>query len=141
MAVIDTMLALTTSSYWTHELRIMTTKDFAEFLAAQMVDNELDGEITWPTRRSRFLTDATAAAEEAAEDAARHPLISIGKYDSGMLVQLTCVMFRKKATAICDGDGCRKVSVCQTPKRPCYADHCCGKGPGSKKAGSPNGNS
>ena len=41
MTMVDTQLALTCHSYPGHALRSMTTKDFAEVLAEEMVDNSM----------------------------------------------------------------------------------------------------
>ena len=134
MVVIDTMLGLKGQSHLGHSFRSMTTKDFAEFLATEMVDNELDGAVSRPTLGRRSLTTA-ATSSEAANTSTLHPLVPVGKYASGMPAQLHCVMCGKKTTTVCNGDGCRSMAICKTSKRSCYEDHCFGEGPSPKKGG------
>ena len=129
MTVVDVMLALTCHSHPGHAFRHMTTKDFAEFLGDEMVDNILDGQVSRPKENTR---KRSAVAEPDVPNAAdKHVLTKIGTYESsGMPVQLHCVMCKAKTTTMCSGAGCRGVTICMTRKRTCYVDHCNGEGPG-----------
>ena len=51
--VIDTMQTLRGQSHPGHPIRSVTTKDFAESLASEMVDNELDGMVSRPKENKR----------------------------------------------------------------------------------------
>jgi hypothetical protein len=127
MTVVDAMLALRCQSHPEHDIRSMTTKDFAEFLAEEMVENVLDGKISRPKENKRKRV-AVPYVPNAAGD---HVLAKIGEYTNGMPVQLHCVMCHKKATTCCTG--C-KVAICQSAKRTCYTDHRNGDGPAPKAA-------
>jgi hypothetical protein len=96
MTVVDAMLALRCQSHPGHDIRSMTTKDFAEFLAEEMVENVLDGKISRPKENKRKRV-AVPYVPNAAGD---HVLAKIGEYTNGMPVQLHCVMCHKKATTV-----------------------------------------
>lgn len=132
MMLIDTMPGLKGRSHLGHSCRSMTTKNFAEFLASEMVDNELDGAVSRPILRGRSLTTA-ATSSEAANTSTLHPLVPVGKYASGMPAQLHCVMCGKKTATLCKGAGCRGMAICKAAKRSCDEDHCFGEGPTPKK--------
>ena len=82
MTVVDTQLALTCHSYPGHALRSITTKDFAEVLAEEMVDNELNGELSrLKITRKRYTRQSTAP--EPPNAANKHDLVKIGKIPLG----------------------------------------------------------
>jgi len=126
MTVVDTQLALTCHSYPGHALRSMTTKDFAEVLAEEMVDNELNGELSRP-KITRKRDTRQSTAPEPPNAAHKHVLVKIGKTSLGVIVQLHCVMCKKKASKTCSGAGCGNVSICANGKRTCHIDHCNGE--------------
>ena len=131
-----TLLVIRLLSWATSSVTVHDTKDFAEFLATEMVDNELDGAVSRSTLRRRSHTTA-ATSSEAANTSTLHPLVPVGNYASGMPAQLHCVMCGKKTKTVCNGDGCRGMAICKTSKRSCYEDHCLGEGPSPKKGKTP----
>jgi hypothetical protein len=127
ITVIDTLLAMSSHSHPNHALRYKTTKDFAESLASEMVDNVLDGKQSRPVDNKRKRQSTSMANAPCAAD--NHKLASLGKNDLGTSVQLHCVMCKLKATTYCTAIGCGSVALCQSGKRTCHADHCSGVPP------------
>jgi len=68
MVAIDTMLGLMGQSHTDSKIRTMTTKDFADFLAEEMVDNELDGTVVRPPLDKRRSLNNAATIDEVADN-------------------------------------------------------------------------
>jgi hypothetical protein len=60
--------------------------------------NELDGTVVRPPLDKRRSLTSAATFDEVADNAAKHPLVPFGTYDSGNPIQLLCVMCGMKAT-------------------------------------------
>ena len=119
--LIDTMQTLRGQSHPGHPIRSVTTKDFAESLASEMVDNELDGMVPRPKENMR------KRATPLLNDTDSHVLSKIGMYpDTKTPVQLHCAMRHKKTTIYCTAARCGRVTICQSGKRTCHIDHCNG---------------
>jgi hypothetical protein len=82
---------------------------------------------------TRELKTRQSTALEPPNAAHKHVLVKIGKSAEGVIVQLRCVMCKKKASTTCSGEGCGNVTICANGKRSCFIDHCNGEGPGKKK--------
>ena len=99
----------------------MTSKDFAQSLASEMVDNELDGMVSRPKENKR------KRATPLPNDTDSHVLSKIGTYPGTKTpVQLHCAMCHKKTTTYCTAAGCGRVTICQSGKRSCHIDHSSG---------------
>lgn len=109
--VIDTMQTLRGQSHPGHPIRSVTTKDFAESLASEMVDNELDGMVSRPKENKR------KRATPLPNDTDSHVLSKM---------QLHCAMCHKKTPTYCTAAGCGRVTICQSGKRSCHIDHSSG---------------
>lgn len=119
--VIDTMQTLRGQSHPGHPIRSVTTKDFAESLASEMVDNELDGKVSRPKEKKR------KRATPLPKNTDSHVLSKIGTYPGTKTpVQLHCAMCHKKAPTYCTAAGCGRVTICQSGKRSCHIDHSSG---------------
>lgn len=120
MTAVDTMLALKCHSYPGHPIRSMTTKDFIEYLAEEMVDNELDGQKSRPSTRRRI------SMEPATSSPPPHQLAyyerNSGLSDGG---RRRCVMCGAKAKSFC---ACSPGHpICAVPTRSCFSRHCAGE--------------
>jgi hypothetical protein len=57
----------------------MSTKDFAEFLAEEMVDSEVNGDLSRPKETTRKRDTRQSTAPEPPKAAHKHVLVKIGK--------------------------------------------------------------
>lgn len=131
MLVVDTQLAVTAHSHPGHEVRSMTTKDFAERLAEELVDNKLDGDLSRPNiRRKRPVT--AAAISSLPVEGPVHVLKSMGRYsdvrrlkegERDALIQIACDVCTKRCSTYCTATQCNRAPVCSTHKRRCLERH------------------
>jgi hypothetical protein len=132
ITVVDTMLAVVAHSHRGHAVRSLTTKDFAERLAEELVDNEFDGAVSRPsTRRKRSVTDVALTMLPADEGSVRK-LVSTGNYsavrrlkagEKDAVIQLRCDVCLKKCSTYCAAAQCQRVPICATHKRNCFEQH------------------
>jgi hypothetical protein len=134
--VIDAMVGCVRESHEQHYIRGYTTKDFVELLAAEMVDNELDGHQSRPRLESR--RSVVAPELETRATAATHRLEVIGRTPCNNKQgyeyrQLRCVYCHRKSSFFCSGSGCGSVAVCRSSDRNCYDEHVAGENPPERK--------
>ena len=131
--VVDTMLVLRSESHTSHPFKTMTTREFTEILAEDLVMNEFDGVLSRPKKRA-----AARLAAEAPPVGSRHILKAFGlRSEFGLLMegdvdrlhQKRCSICQKKCSHYCSALQCLKCSVCSSGgKRDCYVQHLLQKG-------------
>jgi hypothetical protein len=136
MTVVDTMLAVTAHSHPSHEVRSMSVKDFAERLAEELVDNELDGKISRPTTGRKGSVTAAALSTLPVDEESVHILKSMGHYsdirrlkagEKDALIQVACDVCSKRSSTYCTAAECNRAPVCSIHKRGCLEKHRAGE--------------
>jgi hypothetical protein len=132
ITIVDTFLAVIHHSHRGHDVRAMTTQDFAERLAEEMIDNELDGSVSRPsTRRKRPVTEA-ALTSQPEDEGLVHRLVSMGHYsearrlkagEKDSIIQVRCDVCLSKCSTYCAAAQCKRAPICATHKRNCFAQH------------------
>jgi hypothetical protein len=130
---IDTMLVLRSESHSTHPFKTMSTRQFTEILAEELVMNTFDGSLSRPKARA-----SARLAVEAPAGGTEHSLQPFGrKSEYGLLRQggkdrlhrKRCCICKKKTSYFCTAVGCEKCGVCALARggdakvRDCYAQH------------------
>ncbi len=127
--VVDTMLVLRSESHTSHPFKTMTTKEFTEILAEDLVMNEFDGVLSRPKPRT-----AVRLAKEAPPVGSQHILKSFGlKSEYGLLKvgdvdrlhRKRCSICKKKCSTYCGAISCLKCALCSSDRegRGCYLEH------------------
>jgi hypothetical protein len=135
VSAIDTMLALKSHSHKGHSIRKVSTRDFIDLLAEEMVDNEIDGSTPRPSPPKR-IRPVSGDLNMPASSGQTHDLETIGHMsdvrallpnEKNKLIQLRCSVCRKKASTYCTLPACGQVAVCASLKRGCFKAHCSGE--------------
>ena len=120
MTAVDAMLAVRCTSHMSHPVRDLTTKEFIENLAEEMLENKLDGERYEPSyglkrRRSQIVGVVTGNEETESSD---HILLGYGRKsdfdpkitkngEGDYIIQKKCSVCNKKATTYCSRKECK----------------------------------
>lgn len=128
---VDTMLVLRSESHSEHPYKSMSTREFTEILADELVMNKFDGEVSRPKARA-----SARLAVESPPTGPQHILKAFGFRSAlGLLKdgqkdrlhQRTCSICLKKTSYYCSAVGCRQCGVCRssngTDERNCYREH------------------
>ena len=133
--VVDTMLVLRNESHSTHPNKTMSTREFTEILADDLVMNTFDGNLSRPKART-----AARLAVEAPPAGVQHILQSFGLKSEFRLLKAgqpdrlhrrRCTICHKKTSYYCSAAPCLKCAVCRGSRsgsgdhgeRDCYVEH------------------
>ena len=129
--VADTMLVLRSESHSEHQYKSMSTREFTEILADELVMNKFDGDLSRPKARA-----SARLAVEPPSAGPQHILKPFGKRsefgllkpgEKDRLHQRTCSVCPKKTSYYCSALGCRQCGVCRSShgatQRDCYSVH------------------
>lgn len=131
--VVDTMLVLRSESHSTHPYKTMTTREFTEILADELVSNKFDGDLSRPKARAsaRLAVEAPPAGDQHTLKPfgrkSEYGLLKEGKKDR--LHQKRCSVCHQKCSYYCSAVGCNKRGVCagiragNSNERSCYEQH------------------
>jgi hypothetical protein len=138
VSAVDTMLAVKCHSHEGNPVRDLTTKEFVELLAEEMVDNELDGRKSRPVSKKRSRSQSGGLELPPEEETWGHKLKPIGRIsdtralklgEKDAAVQLHCTVCKKKSSTYCARVECNGAVVCNSVKRDCLQKHCSGETP------------
>ncbi len=140
VCAIDTMLFVQSHSHVNNPIRELTTHEFIERLAEELIDNEFDGKVSRPKKKTRT---SLARKLETPEVGPVHQLHVFGRIsdvralreeEKNKVIQLRCHVCSKKASTYCAATGCANMPVCNSPKRNCFVLHCQGVPRGDSRA-------
>lgn len=132
IAAVDSMIAVQCHSHLRHAIRGITTLDYIERLAEEMVDNEIDGHKSRPSPHKGPPRTVSTALELESEGPV-HKLLTLGRLagcralkrgEQDKVIQLRCSVCSKKSSTYCTAVGCNEMVVCSSVKRNCFYQHC-----------------
>jgi hypothetical protein len=135
ISAVDTMLAVKSHSHDEHSIRKAVTREFIDFLAEEMIDNEIDGSPSRPSPAKR-IRPVSGDLDMPTGSSPTHDLEPIGHIsevrtlkanEKDAPIQLQCSVCKKKASTYCTLPACNRATVCASLKRGCFKTHCSGE--------------